>query len=286
MQSMKQRYDHYVIEPVKKSKSEFKSYWNEDGLNRVFVYLLVALLAFVVLNALLRDQNLSWFFESRCWTETGAISTNASLCFVGGGAQLGEIGIVLGPLFAIALAIERVVEILLMFTSGNTNRNIVSDFEQALTDLTTAAINKDKLDDEDIGRIQEKLDEQKRLFINQISPVLSQLGNHMQMSKKRKKAITFSFLLGLIVAVVTDIGLFLYLRIAVPRFIDLLITGFVLGAGAGPLHSFVGVLDSLKGLLSRDTTISTRVKSEDLQKSLRSMVSTETVVESDLSTQP
>lgn len=261
--------ERYIYGNVEQLGENCKKYWNEDRLNRVFVSLLSSLLLLILLNVILREQNLGWFLESRCWTSGGILSTEPSRCATNGGTALGEIGIVLGPLFAIALAIERVVEILLLISKGDADSNSLKNFQQRMRELRDSAFNHSAMSNDDWHEIREQLSQKEEEFLEKISPYFTQVGSAVQFSKRRKKAITFSFLIGVSIAVLTDIGLFLYLNIPVPRFIDLLITGIVLGAGAGPLHSFVGVLDGLKGLLNRDTAVTTKLKSEEFEAMLK-----------------
>ena len=56
-------------------------------------------------------------------------------------------------------------------------------------------------------------------------------------------------LLGLIVAIISDSGILEALQIGVPRILDMIVTGFVIGAGSGPMHSLMGILQGTKNTL-------------------------------------
>lgn len=78
-------------------------------------------------------------------------------------------------------------------------------------------------------------------------------------SAKTAAAIVLGLMLGVIVAAVGQLQMFAMLGIgAVPERIDVLITGLIIGSGAYPVHSLVGILqqtkntlDSARGALSR-----------------------------------
>ena len=55
----------------------------------------------------------------------------------------------------------------------------------------------------------------------------------------------------------------------VPRIFDMLITGFVLGAGSGPLHSLIGILQSAKDTLANLGKVSDTTALKDEIRALR-----------------
>ena len=66
---------------------------------------------------------------------------------------------------------------------------------------------------------------------------------------KRMLSIWIGLLLGLIVAIISDSGILEALQIGVPRILDMIVTGFVIGAGSGPMHSLMGILQGTKNTL-------------------------------------
>ncbi len=66
---------------------------------------------------------------------------------------------------------------------------------------------------------------------------------------KKAIAIWFGLLIGLVVSVIGDLGMMRYIGIPTPRFIDMLITGLVIGSGSGPMHDLIGILQGGKNAL-------------------------------------
>lgn len=165
--------------------------------------------------------------------------------------ELGEISIVLAPLLALALAIERFVETLFDYFEGEV-RNIarIADIskegiEELEANLNSAWVdynNAANLTVEALGAAEAKLKGISEIFLGLPK-------NPIYVSYKRRFSIAISFMIGFVVAVFTDQGMFEYLQISVPRILDMLVTGAALGAGAGPMHSIVGALDGLQSSL-------------------------------------
>lgn len=67
---------------------------------------------------------------------------------------------------------------------------------------------------------------------------------------KRALSIWFGLLAGLIIAVLGDLRMLFTMAIPAPRLVDMLITGLVIGAGSGPMHDLIGILQGGKNALS------------------------------------
>jgi hypothetical protein len=67
---------------------------------------------------------------------------------------------------------------------------------------------------------------------------------------KRALSIWIGLLVGLVVAAMGDLGMFHTIGIPLPRLLDMLVTGLVIGAGPGPMHSLIGILQSGKDAVS------------------------------------
>lgn len=63
---------------------------------------------------------------------------------------------------------------------------------------------------------------------------------------KRALAIWIGLLTGLLVSILGDLGLLRMIGVPAPRLLDMFITGLVIGAGPGPMHSLIGILQSGK----------------------------------------
>jgi len=175
---------------------------------------------------------------------------------------LGEIAAVLAPLLALALAIERLVETIFSYFEG-TIENIVKNSSLSLVEF--------KKLQKKLSAAWKDVNDVKLISSSETSEVRTQVLNELTIAEqqvtqvsqflleipkdpkylayKKRMAILISFSLGYIVAIWTDQGIFEYLHVGVPRIIDILITGAVLGAGAEPMHSLIGALDGLKGAL-------------------------------------
>jgi hypothetical protein len=205
------------------------------------------ILLFIVLAVILAAGMASSKEEGIWWLLT--IKTTPS-------GELGEIAKALAPLLAIALAIERITETVFDF------------FEQSLAEVanlgTAGLAGKQWLEKEleqaykAFGQVSESADDQKKpakldqayYRILKARDRLAGLTNDPQyVSTKRRLSIWLGLVLGLIVAIISDLGVFELLHIGAPRILDMVITGFVIGAGSGPMHSLVGILQGAKDTL-------------------------------------
>jgi hypothetical protein len=66
---------------------------------------------------------------------------------------------------------------------------------------------------------------------------------------KKALCIWFGLLAGLIISVLGDLGMLRLIQIPVPRILDMIVTGLVIGSGPGPMHDLIGLLHSGKDAL-------------------------------------
>ncbi len=66
---------------------------------------------------------------------------------------------------------------------------------------------------------------------------------------KKALSIWFGLLVGLMIAVIGDLGMLRYIGITTPRIVDMMVTGLLLGAGPGPMHDLIGMLQSSKEVI-------------------------------------
>jgi hypothetical protein len=230
----------YIPEESERTKPQRISIWFRPS--RLIVFLIVIAVVLAVIMALTQESGVLWLFEMK------EIQMD----------ELGEIAEVLAPLFALALAIERILE------------TVFDLFEQAVTEvaeLGNAGLKglqwfQDELDrawevareaadalgqpgtDEETTLKKLKKAEQRIIEANRRIAGLTKDPKYV--ATKRMLAIWIGLLLGLIVAILSDLGVFELLQISVPRILDILVTGFVVGAGSGPMHSLVGILQGTK----------------------------------------
>ena len=72
----------------------------------------------------------------------------------------------------------------------------------------------------------------------------------MYLAWKRAICIWVGLLVGLEVAVLADLGMMRAIGVPAPRLLDMLVTGFVIGAGPGPMHSVIGMIQGAKDALT------------------------------------
>ena len=169
---------------------------------------------------------------------------------------VGEFAIVLAPLVAVSVAIERLLE------------TVFDWFEQSTRSAAEVlAAPRDMLDW--IGReYQEAYDATAKAAEQTGVTVTPASGKALEAAEERlskaearlrswtsapeyrawKRALSIwvGLLVGLVVAIMGDLGMFHTIGIPVPRLLDLLITGLIVGAGPGPMHSIIGILQSGK----------------------------------------
>ena len=56
-------------------------------------------------------------------------------------------------------------------------------------------------------------------------------------------------MIGMIVAVIGDLGMLRYIGIASPRIIDMVMTGLIIGSGPGPMHDLIGILQGSRNAI-------------------------------------
>ena len=207
--------------------------------------LIVITFAFTLITALSSGKGLSWLFEIK------AIE----------GRVIDDVAIVLAPLLALALAIERIIE------------TFFDLFEQSTEDvakLTTAGEGglkwlreeldrawqaaegtKSNLDTEDTDKnsLLKELEAAEERINKANSRIAGLSKDPKYIATKRMLSIWIGLLLGLIVAIISDSGILEALQIGVPRILDMIVTGFVIGAGSGPMHSLMGILQGTKNTL-------------------------------------
>lgn len=72
---------------------------------------------------------------------------------------------------------------------------------------------------------------------------------------KKALSIWLGLLAGLVIAILGDLGMLRYIGIATPRLIDMIVTGLVIGAGPGPMHDMIGILQNSRNALGSLTDL-------------------------------
>ncbi len=174
--------------------------------------------------------------------------------------KVGDFTTVLAPFLAISLAIERLLE---------TVYNWVEQTSLAVADILVAP--REALDW--VGReyqdayeatqeaaktvgletTPEKLTQLKKAedrLVDAEERLRGWINAPEYLARKRAVSIWFGLMTGLVISVVGSLGMLNYIGIPAPRFIDMLITGFVIGSGPGPMHDLIGIVQGGKNALA------------------------------------
>ena len=207
--------------------------------------LLVAALLTALLRSLSEKNSLLWLF----------VMPSAPAQIVG------DFALLFAPLLAIAIAIERLLETVFDWYEQSIRavsevvaslRQPVDWIENELKEAYQAAeeaagktgVQASKASLKALELAEERLSKaEKRLLSWTRAPEY--------VAWKRALSIWVGLLVGLEVAVLGDLGMLRTIGLPVPRLLDMLATGLVIGAGPGPMHSLIGILQSGKDALQK-----------------------------------
>lgn len=197
-----------------------------------------------LLRALAQEQGLAWLFAIPDLPE-----------------QVGNLTMVLAPLLAVAVAIERLLETI--FSWYEQSIQAVSDVlaktkepvnwvEKELQQAYQAAVNAaaETGVEADPASLQ-VLSRAERRLAQAEQRLLSWTRAPEYVAWKRAIAIWVGLLVGLEVAVLGDLGMMRTIGVPAPRLLDMIATGLVIGAGPGPMHSIIGMLQGGKNALDK-----------------------------------
>lgn len=223
--------------------------WQQQFLSRLqfSVWHMLILVGLVVLAAellriLLTGVDIPWLFRIPALPE-----------------HVGDTSTILAPFLAIAVAIERLVETgfdtyekslvsvaRVLQAAEQSDDWIKNELRAAYAAVQDAAGKYTAQSDDSTLHLFEKA--QKRLAEAE-SRLMDWVNSPEYVSKKRAIAILIGLSVGLFVAVSSDLGIMRTIGIPAPRIVDMLATGLVIGAGPGPMHSLIGILESGKKAL-------------------------------------
>ena len=207
--------------------------------------LLVVFLASSVGRALFLNRDIGWLFEVLPDKLT----------------DVGDFAAVLAPLVAIAVAIERFLE----HGFDYLEKNLISvadflkapvDFLKVLQDEYKEAYNAVKeasreVKEEGTQGARQTLEEARQKLVEVEETIRNSVKTPEYTAWKRFLATFIAFLLGLLLAVFGDLGMLRTIGVPSPRIFDMFVTGMVIGAGPGPMHSIIGILQNGKEALGQ-----------------------------------
>ncbi len=212
--------------------------WTLD-IRLLFAVLVATGIMFAILRALGEKDGLLWLFAVPPVVQ-----------------QVGDIAVVLAPLVAVSLAIERLLETAFDWFEQATRctaeilaapretldwigREYQEAYEAAAAAAEAAAVTLTPASIQALQEAEERLAKAEARLRSWISAPEYR-------AWKRALSIWIGLLTGLLVAVIGDLGMFRVLGIPMPRIFDMLVTGLIIGAGPGPMHSLIGILQSGK----------------------------------------
>ena len=230
-----------IIKEKDKLERKLGNKWRLN-LKLLFGILIAIAVATAIVRALPEKNGLLWLFSIPALPD-----------------KVGEIATILAPLLAVAIAIERLLE---------TAFDWYEQSIRAVSDVIAAAREPiDWIEEELRQAYQAAKKAAEATGINADEPSLKALDaaeQRLASAEKRllswvkapeyvawKRAITIwvGLLVGLEVAVVSDLGMMHMIGIPAPRLLDMLATGLVIGAGPGPMHAVIGMIQGGKDAL-------------------------------------
>ena len=171
-------------------------------------------------------------------------------------AQVGDYATVLAPLVAISVAIERLLETVFDWFEQATRsaaevlaaprealdwigREYQEAYQAAAEAAATTGVAITPAQSEVLAQAEERLAKAE-------ARLRSWTGAPEYRAWKRALSIWVGLLVGLLVAIMGDLGMFHIIGVPAPRLLDMLVTGLIIGTGPGPMHSIIGILQSGK----------------------------------------
>jgi hypothetical protein len=221
--------------------------WREQT-NLAFVLLFlstVAIVAAIIYRASWEPNMWEWLFR------LPPVSTEPVI----------ELATVLGPFVAVALAVERLLESAFDYyeqkardfnkLTAKTIKDLgwIYDEYKVRRDAVAVAAtarrtNPGNTTDDDFTKALKYFEEAQKWFNNWMN-------GPDYMSKKRAVTIWVGLLLGVLIALFADLQMLATIHVRTPHVVDLVMTGLLIGAGPGPLHSIIGILQSGKDTLAQ-----------------------------------
>ena len=174
---------------------------------------------------------------------------------------VGELASVLAPLLAVAVAIERLLETVFSWYEQSVKsvadvmgkaedsldwieQELVAAYDAAAQAAASAGVNAKPEDLKALDLAEQRLAKAEDRLLNWVKAP-------EYVTWKKSISIWVGLLVGLEVTVLGDLGMLHTIGLPAPRLLDMLITGLVIGAGPGPMHSLIGMLQGGKDALEK-----------------------------------
>lgn len=246
---------------VKDAAKTMKRYETRISLSFLFILLIIVTVTLAIVRALPEGIStltpkasidpLRMLLASVAWLFSSAPAVKAAS---------GDLMSVLAPFLAVSVAIERLLE---------TGFNWFEQSSRAIADILVAPretldwigreyqdayqATKDAMDTVGADVTPENLQlisSAEDRLVKAEQRLRSWVEAPEYLAWKKALAIWFGLLIGLVISVVGDLGMMRYIGIPTPRFVDMVITGLIIGSGSGPMHNLIGILQGGKDALS------------------------------------
>jgi len=170
--------------------------------------------------------------------------------------EVGDIAMVLGPLLAVSVAVERLLET--AFDAFEQSVRAVADVLAAPKDTldwigreyqaayAAASEAANAVGEEASDGALAKLAAAEERLAKAEARVRSWTGSPEYIAWKRALCVWAGLAVGLGVAIFGDLGMIRTIGAPAPRLLDMVVTGLVIGAGPGPMHAVIGIIQSGK----------------------------------------
>ncbi|MDH7488782.1 MAG: hypothetical protein QHH80_04675 [Anaerolineae bacterium] len=230
--------DEAAAEKERLLKQPARKKWRVNMRVLLGALLLIAL-AMAALRAAAEPNGLAWLF---------AVVPAAGVA--------GDIAVVLGPLLAVSVAVERLLET--AFDAFEQSARAVADVlaapkealdwigreYQAAYEAAAAAASTVGQDASDEALA--KLAAAEARLAQAEARVRAWTSAPEYVAWKRALCIWAGLVVGLGVAIFGDLGMLRIIGAPAPRLLDMVVTGLVIGAGPGPMHALIGIIQSGK----------------------------------------
>ena len=194
--------------------------------------------------------------------------------------EVGDFATVLAPFLAISVAIERLLETAfnwfeqssravadILIAPKETLDWVAREYQEAYEATRKAT---ETLSLETTPESLELLEMAEERLAKAEERLRSWVNAPEYLAWKRALSIWFGLMTGLVIAVLGDLGILHYIGIPAPRFVDMMVTGLIIGSGPGPMHDLIGILQGGKNALNNLAQLakgkSVREAAEALQK--------------------
>ncbi len=197
-------------------------------------------------------------------------------------ATVGDIATVLGPLLAVSVAVERLLET--AFDAFEQSARAVADVlaapKEALdwigreyqTAYEAAKEAAEAMGVDATDAALAKLAGAEDRLAKAEARVRSWTGAPEYIAWKRALCIWAGLVVGLAVAILGDLGMIRTIGAPAPRLLDMVVTGLVIGAGPGPMHALIGILQSGKDAANNLAALA-KGKTEELKAAAETLKS-------------